>query len=144
MALPLDGITILDLSRQLPGPVATQILADLGADVIKIEDTERGDDFPYVTPMMNGVSARHMMINRNKRGLAINLKAPEGRTLFLDLAGQADVVFEQFRPGVVKRLGIDYDAVRAVNPKIVYLSLSGFGQEGPYRDVVAHDPESQR
>lgn len=140
MSLPLEGITVLDLSRQLPGPVATQILADFGADVIKVEDTGRGDDFRHVAPLKNGVSARHMMINRNKRGLAINLKSDEGRALFLQIAAQADVVFEQFRPGVVKRLGIDYDAVRAVNPKIVYLSLSGFGQKGPYRDVVAHDP----
>lgn len=140
MSLPLEGITVLDLSRQLPGPVATQILADFGADVIKVEDTGRGDDFRHVPPLKNGVSTRHMMINRNKRGLAIDLKAKEGRALFLQLAAKADVVFEQFRPGVVKRLGIDYDAVRAVNPKIVYLSLSGFGQESPYRDVVAHDP----
>ncbi|MCC7463372.1 MAG: CoA transferase, partial [Gammaproteobacteria bacterium] len=140
MSLPLEGITVLDLSRQLPGPVATQILADFGADVIKVEDTGRGDDFRHVAPLKNGVSTRHMMINRNKRGLAIDLKATEGRSLFLKLAARADVVFEQFRPGVVKRLGIDYDAVRAVNPRIVYLSLSGFGQEGPYRDVVAHDP----
>lgn len=140
MPLPLEGITVLDLSRQLPGPVATQILADFGADVIKVEDTGRGDDFRHVAPLKNGISARHMMINRNKRGLAINLKSEQGRALFLQLAAKADVVFEQFRPGVVQRLGIDYDAVRAVNPKIVYLSLSGFGQEGPYRDVVAHDP----
>lgn len=140
MKLPLEGITVLDLSRQLPGPVATQILADFGADVIKVEDTGRGDDFRHVAPMINGVATRHMVINRNKRGLALNLKREEGRALFLQLAAKADVVFEQFRPGVVKRLGIDYDAVRAVNPKIVYLSLSGFGQEGPYRDVVAHDP----
>src|SRR3546814_98184 len=81
-----------------------------------------------------------MMLNRNKRGLAVNLKSAEGRALFLRLAAKADVVFEQFRPGVVKRLGIDYDSVRAINPKIVYLSLSGFGQDSPYRDVVAHDP----
>ncbi|WP_151447665.1 CaiB/BaiF CoA transferase family protein [Lacisediminimonas profundi] len=139
-ALPLAGITVLDLSRQLPGPVATQILADFGADVIKIEDTAKGDDFRGVVPIQNGVSARHMMINRNKRGLSINLKTPEGRKIFLELAAKADVVFEQFRPGVVDRLGIGYDAVREVNPKIVYVSLSGFGQDSPLRDVVAHDP----
>lgn len=140
MSLPLEGITVLDLSRQLPGPVATQILADFGADVIKVEDTGRGDEFRYVEPLKNDVSTRHMMLNRNKRGLSINLKSDEGRALFLQLAAKADVVFEQFRPGVVKRLGIDYESVRAVNPKIVYLSLSGFGQDSPYRDVVAHDP----
>lgn len=139
-SLPLEGVTVLDLSRQLPGPVSTQILADFGADVIKIEDTRAGDDFRRVEPRAKGVSARHMMINRNKRGLAIDLKSPEGCAIFLDLAKRADVVFEQFRPGVVRRLGIDYDAVRAVNPKIVYCALSGFGQHGPLRDVVAHDP----
>ncbi|MBV7483332.1 CaiB/BaiF CoA-transferase family protein [Bordetella sp. BOR01] len=139
-SLPLEGVVVLDLSRQLPGPVSTQILADFGADVIKIEDTHNGDDFRRVEPHLNGVSARHMMINRNKRGLAINLKSPEGRAIFLDLAKRSDVVFEQFRPGVVQRLGIDYEAVRAVNPKIVYCALSGFGQHGPLRDVVAHDP----
>lgn len=140
MSLPLEGITVLDLSRQLPGPVATQILADFGADVIKVEDTGRGDEFRYVAPLKNDVSTRHMMLNRNKRGLSINLKSEQGRALFLQLAAKADVVFEQFRPGVVKRLGIDYESVRVVNPKIVYLSLSGFGQDSPYRDVVAHDP----
>jgi alpha-methylacyl-CoA racemase len=140
MKPPLQGITVLDLSRQLPGPVATQILADLGADVIKVEDTARGDEFRYVAPVKEGVSVRHMMINRNKRSVAINLKAAEGRSLFLQLATKAHVVFEQFRPGTVQRLGIDYESVRAVNARIVYLSLSGFGQTGPYRDLVAHDP----
>jgi crotonobetainyl-CoA:carnitine CoA-transferase CaiB-like acyl-CoA transferase len=138
--LPLEGVVVLDLARQLPGPVATQMLADFGADVIKIEDTRQGDDFRRVEPLVQGVSTRHMMLNRNKRGLAIDLKSADGRAIFLDLARRADVVFEQFRPGVVERLGIHYDAVRAVNPKIVYCALSGFGQHGPLRDVVAHDP----
>jgi len=138
--LPLEGVRILDLSRQLPGPVATRLLADFGADVIKIEDTGKGDDFRSTEPKINGVSARHLELNRNKRGLALNLKSEEGREIFMKLARDADVVFEQFRPGVVKRLGIDYESVKAVNPKIVYCSLSGFGQDGPYRDLVAHDP----
>lgn len=139
-SLPLSGVTVLDLSRQLPGPLATQILADFGADVIKIEDPVSGDEFRKVPPFVGGVSMRHMMINRNKRGLAINLKSPEGRAVFLDLASKADVVLEQFRPGVVARLGIAYEDVCKVNPRIVYVSLSGFGQKGPLRDVVAHDP----
>ena len=138
--LPLEGVTVLDLSRQLPGPVSTQILADFGADVIKIEDTGAGDNFRSVEPRRKGVSARHAQINRNKRGLAIDLKSPQGHAVFMKLCEQADVVFEQFRPGVVKRLGIDYEAVRQVNPRIVYCALSGFGQNGPLRDVVAHDP----
>lgn len=139
-ALPLDGVTVLDLSRQLPGPVSTQILADFGADVIKIEDTGAGDNFRGVAPLRNGVSARHVQINRNKRGLAIDLKSAEGHAVFMKLCERAHVVFEQFRPGVVKRLGIHYEAVREVNPRIVYCALSGFGQDGPLRDVVAHDP----
>ena len=138
--LPLAGITVLDLSRQLPGPLATMMLADFGADVIKVEDTRTGDNFRFTAPQQNGVASRHLMLNRNKRGLAIDLKSDAGREVFLKLAKQADVVFEQFRPGVVKRLGIDYEAIRALNPKIVYCSLSGFGQNGPLRDMVAHDP----
>lgn len=139
-ALPLAGVRVLDLSRQLPGPLATQILADYGADVIKVEDTRGGDDFRSTQPSVNGVAARHLQLNRNKRGLALDLKAPEGRKIFHELAAQSQVVFEQFRPGVVKRLGIDYEAVRAINPRIVYCSLSGFGQEGPHKNMVAHDP----
>lgn len=138
--LPLEGVTVLDLSRQLPGPVSTQILADFGADVIKIEDTGAGDNFRSVEPRRNGVSARHVQINRNKRGLALDLKSGEGHAVFMKLCERADVVFEQFRPGVVRRLGIHYEAVREVNPRIVYCALSGFGQNGPLRDVVAHDP----
>jgi len=138
--LPLQGVRILDLSRQLPGPLGTRLLADYGADVIKIEDTRKGDDFRSTTPAINGMSARHLELNRNKRGLAIDLKSAQGREIFLKLAQESDVVFEQFRPGVVKRLGIDYEAVKAVNPRIIYCSLSGFGQNGPYRDLVAHDP----
>lgn len=138
--LPLKGVRILDLSRQLPGPVATRLLADFGADVIKIEDVQNGDDFRNTEPKINGIAARHLELNRNKRGLSLNLKSEQGKQIFMQLARQADVVLEQFRPGVVKRLGIDYEAVKAVNPKIVYCSLSGFGQEGPYRNLVAHDP----
>jgi len=139
-SLPLEGVKILDLSRQLPGPVATRLLADFGADVIKIEDVQKGDDFRSTEPKINGVAARHLELNRNKRGLSLNLKSDQGKEIFLRLAHQADVVLEQFRPGVVQRLGIDYEAVKAVNPKIVYCSLSGFGQDGPYRNLVAHDP----
>lgn len=139
-ALPLAGLRVLDLSRLLPGPFATQLLADLGADVIKIEDTRTGDGFRYATPAVGGVSVRHMTLNRNKRCLALDLKSEEGRRIFLRLAEGAQVVFEQFRPGVMARLGLDYEAVRRVNPAIVYCSLSGFGQDGPLRDLAAHDP----
>lgn len=139
-ALPLDGIRVLDLSRLLPGPFATQILADFGADVIKIEDIRTGDGFRTAAPVVNGMSLRHVALNRNKRCLALNLKSAEGREVFLRMARDAHVVLEQFRPGVMKRLCLDYEAVQAVNPSIVYCSLSGFGQDSPYRGLAAHDP----
>ncbi len=140
MGQPLEGIRILDLSRLLPGPFATQILADFGADVIKIEDPRSGDGFRTAEPCVCGTSTRHVTLNRNKRCLALNLKSPTGREIFLRLARDAQALLEQFRPGVMARLGLDYEAVRAVNPRIVYCSLSGFGQSAPYRDLAAHDP----
>ena len=129
----LDGIKILELARVLPGEFCTMLLADMGADVLKIEtpgtpeseEEKRRAAFAYA--------------NRNKRSLALNLKAPEGQAIFGKLAATADVVVEGFRPGVMKRLGADYETIRKVNPRIVYCSLSGFGQDGPYRDYPAHD-----
>jgi crotonobetainyl-CoA:carnitine CoA-transferase CaiB-like acyl-CoA transferase len=131
---PLHGVRVLDLTRLLPGPVATMHLADLGADVIKIEDTGAGD---YARAMQS----RYFfpLVNRNKRGLRLDLKAPAGREVFLRLARGADVIVEQFRPGVMERLGVGYDAVRAVNQRIVYCAITGYGQDGPYRDVAGHD-----
>jgi crotonobetainyl-CoA:carnitine CoA-transferase CaiB-like acyl-CoA transferase len=136
----LEGVRILDLSRLLPGPFATQLLADFGADVIKVEDTREGDGFRRAQPMLGGVSVRHLNLNRNKRCLSIDLKSEEGRRILLRLAEDSQVLLEQFRPGVMARLGLDYEAVRAVNPAIVYCSLSGFGQDGPLRNLAAHDP----
>lgn len=136
---PLAGIRVLDLTRLLPGPVATLHLADLGADVIKIEDPLVGD---YARTMGKGTgedSAYFRMINRNKRGLRLDLKQPEGVDVFLRLARDADVVVESFRPGVADKLGIGYEAVRAVNPRIAYCSISGYGQDGPYRHLAGHD-----
>lgn len=124
----LDGIRVLDLSRLLPGPYATQLLAEMGAEVIRIERPGDAQSGPTLES-----------INRGKRRVALNLKKEGGREAFLDLAATADVVLEQFRPGVVDRLGVDYDAVREVNPGIVYCSLSGYGQTGPYSDRVGHD-----
>lgn len=137
---PLTGVQVLDLSRLLPGPVCTLHLADMGADVIKVEDPEVGD---YARSAYGGTeqapSAYFLCVNRNKRGLKLDLKQPQGREVFLDLAASANVVVESFRPGVVDRLGIGYEAVRAVNPKIVYCSITGYGQTGPYRDRAGHD-----
>ena len=138
--MQLDGVRILDLSRLLPGPYATQLLADAGADVVKIEDTDAGDYARILPPYTDaGVGAIFDAVNRGKRSVAIDLKSDRGREAFLDLAAEADVVFEQFRPGVVERLGVDYEAVRAVNDDVIYCSLSGFGQDGPHADRVGHD-----
>lgn len=132
MALLLEGIRILSLAEQYPGPYATLLLADLGADVILVERPGVGDparQFP----------AFHAALNRNKRSVAIDLKTEEGRQDLLDLIGDADVLMEGFRPGTMERLGFGYDAVSARNPRLIYVSISGFGQSGPYRDRPAHD-----
>ncbi len=127
---PLLGVRVLDLTRLLPGPMATLHLADLGADVIKIEDTGAGD---YATPVVRALA------NRNKRGLRLDLKHPEGLATLLRLCRDADVLVEGFRPGVLQRLGAGYETVAAVNPRIVYCSITGFGQSGPLRDAPGHD-----
>ena len=146
MSAPLDGVQVLDLSRLLPGPVCTLHLADLGADVVKVEDTGAGD---YARSLglaptdgraaSDAQSAFFRMVNRNKRSLALDLKAPAGREAFLRLAQRADVIVESFRPGVVDKLGVGYAAVAARNPRIVYCSITGYGQTGPYRDRAGHD-----
>jgi crotonobetainyl-CoA:carnitine CoA-transferase CaiB-like acyl-CoA transferase len=136
---PLTGIRILDLTRLLPGPVATLHLADLGAEVIKIEDLEMGD---YARTLGTGSgedSAYFRMINRNKQAMRLDLKKPAGVAIFLRLVRDADVVIEGFRPGVVDKLGIGYAAVAAVNPKITYCSISGYGQDGPNSQLAGHD-----
>jgi crotonobetainyl-CoA:carnitine CoA-transferase CaiB-like acyl-CoA transferase len=140
---PLAGVRVLDLTRLLPGPMCTLYLADLGADVVKIEDTRAGDYArtlaPGAAPPPRGMTAWFRAINRNKRSLALDLKAPEGRAAFTALAGGADVVVEGFRPGVVRSLGIDYPQLSAVNPRIVYCSVSGYGQDGPRALDAGHD-----
>lgn len=138
--MQLNGIRILDLSRLLPGPYATQLLADAGADVIKVEDTGTGDYARYGDSQTSrGVSPMFDSINRGKRSIALDLKTDAGLTAFYDLVKDADVIFEQFRPGVVNKLNIDYDSVREYNNEIIYCSLSGYGQTGPYSARVGHD-----
>lgn len=140
-ALPLSGYTILDLSVMTAGPVGTMLLGDMGADVIKIEEPARGDLARDLgNQFVNGESVQFMSQNRNKRSMRLDLKSPEGRAVFLRMAATADVIVENFRPGTVDRLGIGYDAVRAINPKIVYASASAFGQTGPYAAWPANDP----
>ncbi|MGH2601306.1 MAG: CaiB/BaiF CoA transferase family protein, partial [Dehalococcoidia bacterium] len=143
--LPLEGIRMLDLSRLAPGPYCTMLLGDLGADVLLIEQAGEGSDRrrnPTRGASDATAAERAQAFNalgRNKRSLGLNLKSEEAREVFYALVRDADVVVEGFRPGVVKRLGVDYETVAAINPRVVYLSLSGFGQTGPYAPLVGHD-----
>lgn len=127
MAPPLRNVKVLDLSRQLPGPFCSMMLADLGADVLVLASP--------TDPMGLGIP----LVQRNKRSMTLNLKTPEGRQIFERLAADADVLLEGFRPGVTERLGIDYACMATLNPRIIYCSISGYGQDGPYRDKVGHD-----
>lgn len=139
MSLPLEGITILDLSRLLPGPFATQILADFGAEVIKIEDPAGGDFLRQVPPYFNGQSIYYHTINRGKKNITIDLKSEDGKEIFKRLASQADVLLESFRPGVMNKLGLGYEVIKAINPRLIYCSISGYGDSGPYREKAGHD-----
>jgi len=140
MPMPLEGMRVLDLTRLLPGPFCTLLLADMGADVIKVEDTDAGDYLRFTPPLSSsGMSIHFHTLNRNKRSIAIDLKRREGRELLLELATWADVLIEQFRPGVMERLELGYETIKEVNPSIIYCSLTGYGQDGPYRDVAGHD-----
>jgi crotonobetainyl-CoA:carnitine CoA-transferase CaiB-like acyl-CoA transferase len=137
----LAGLRVLDLTRLLPGPVCTLHLADLGAEVIKIEDTGLGD---YARSMGLGAAPGEdsfffRVVNRNKRALRLDLKQVAGVAVFMRLAREADVIVESFRPGVVDKLGVGYDAVKAINPRIVYCAITGYGQDGPWRDRAGHD-----
>lgn len=140
---PLDKIVVLDLTRLLPGAVATMMLGDFGADIIKIEEPGIGDPARHsragITKKDGRPGAYFLATNRNKRSITINLKQPVGREIFLKLAEKADVVIEGFRPGVMDRLGIGYETLKAVNPRLIYCSISGYGQDGPYRNKAGHD-----
>lgn len=136
---PLLGLTILDLTRLLPGPLGTMLMADMGADVIKIEDPQAPDYVRSFPPYVNGESANYLAYNRSKRSIFLDYRTPEGRNQFLHLVKSADVVVEQFRPGYLDQLGIGYEAVRPVNPRIIYVSVTGFGQTGPYAHLAGHD-----
>lgn len=137
----LEGIRVLDLTQVMSGPFCTMILADLGADVIKIENPDRGDQTrkSWGYSVIGEDSRAFLSLNRNKRSVTIDLKKEEDRQKFLDLVRTADVVVENFRPGVTKRLGVDYEVVRRVNSRIIYASISGFGQTGPYSAYPGYD-----
>lgn len=136
---PLDGLRVLDLSRLLPGPYATLVLADLGATVLKIEDPEVGDPTRHTPPLVGDVSAYFLALNRNKRSVALDLKTPAGADALRTLAARADVLVESFRPGVLERLGLGHAALRALNPRLIVCALSGYGQDGPDRLKAGHD-----
>jgi crotonobetainyl-CoA:carnitine CoA-transferase CaiB-like acyl-CoA transferase len=137
---PLAGVRVLDLSRALAGPFCTMMLADLGADVVKVEPPGRGDETrDWGPPFVNGESAYFMSVNRNKRSIVIDLKSKDGVAVLKRLAKRADVLVENFRPGTMEKLGVGYGTLRKLNPRLVYCSISGFGQTGPYKDRAGYD-----
>ncbi|MEX2558214.1 MAG: CaiB/BaiF CoA-transferase family protein [Actinomycetota bacterium] len=136
---PLEHVRVVDLTRLLPGAFCTLMLADLGADVLKIEEVGRGDYIRSFPPMKGGFSAGHLALNRGKRSMTLNLKNPAGAEILRRLAASADVVVESFRPGVMDRLGAGYETLRSINPRLVYCAITGFGQDGPYRRRAGHD-----
>jgi crotonobetainyl-CoA:carnitine CoA-transferase CaiB-like acyl-CoA transferase len=135
----LKGYRILDLTQRLPGPLCSLILGDMGMDVIKIEEPGKGDFCRHLPPFYNKEGALFLFLNRNKRSITLDLKSPEGREIFLKMAATADVVLEGFKPGLMKSLMLDYDEVTKANPAVIYCSLSGYGQNGPYKDRAGHD-----
>ncbi len=139
MALPLEGVKVLDFTAIMAGPYCTLMLADMGADVIKIESFPEGDGSRRFDPKVNGESYCFAVLNRNKKSVALNMKDARGKDVFMKLARDADIIMENYRPGVTRRLGIDYNALKAINPGIIYASVSGFGQTGPYSQKGGFD-----
>lgn len=139
MDLPLRGIRVLDLSRYLPGPFATQIMADFGAEVIKVEAPGGGELGRSLPPLLNGESTRYYSVNRNKQSIILNLKTPGGQEAFKRLAAKSDVIMDQFRPGVMDKLGLGHEELRQINPALIYCAITGYGLSGPLRDAAGHD-----
>jgi crotonobetainyl-CoA:carnitine CoA-transferase CaiB-like acyl-CoA transferase len=137
--LPLNGLKVIDFTRVLAGPLCTMLLGDMGADVIKIEDPRHGDDTREWAPFVAGWSTYYLSVNRNKKSVAIDLKSPEGIALLEDLIRTADVLVENFRPGTLERLGFGPDRARALNDRLIYCSISGYGATGPRRDLPGYD-----
>src|SRR5277367_578650 len=150
-AMPMSGVRVLDLTRVLAGPFAGQMLADLGAEVIKIERPGVGDEARiFGPPFLKSASgedlpqtAMFLSANRNKKSIVIDFSKPEGATLIRQLAAKSDVFLENFKVGDLARFGLDYDSLKAVNPRLVYCSITGFGQTGPYRERRGYDPIMQ-
>ena len=143
MKQALEGMRVIDLTQVLAGPYCTMVLGDMGADVIKVEKAAGGDDTRKMGPYINEESYMYMMVNRNKRGMCLDLKAPEGLAVFKELIKTADVLIENYRPGVTAKLGIDYETLKAVNPGLIYCSISGYGQTGPYSQKGGYDIMAQ-
>ena len=139
MSGPLASLKVLDFSTLLPGPFASLMLADMGAEVLRIESPTRMDLLRVLPPHDQGTSASHAYLNRNKRSLALDLKQAEALEIVRELVKGYDIVLEQFRPGVMERLGLGYAALKAINPRLIYVSITGYGQTGPYKDRAGHD-----
>jgi len=139
MPMPLEGIRILDLSRYLPGPFCTQILADFGAEVIKVEDPRGGELGRSLPPLVEGESARFYTVNRNKKSITLDMKKAEGKEIFKRLVAKCDVVIDQFRPGVMDKMGLGYDVLKNINERLIYCAITGYGLTGPMRDTAGHD-----
>ncbi len=135
----LKGIRVLDLTRLAPGPFCTMTLGDMGADVLKIEDTTKGDYLRTFGPVLKAETAHFLMLNRNKRSMTLNLKEEAGREILRKLIGEYDILIESFRPGVMDRLGLGYDSLSEINPRLIYCSISGYGQYGPMKSAPGHD-----
>ncbi|AYC33708.1 CoA transferase [Pseudomonas cavernae] len=136
---PLSSLKILDFSTLLPGPFASLLLADMGAEVLRVESPSRPDLLRVMPPHDGGVSAGHAYLNRNKRSIALDLKRAEAVEVVKQLVLEYDIVLEQFRPGVMDKLGVGYEALKAINPRLIYVSITGYGQTGPYKDRAGHD-----
>lgn len=136
---PLADLKILDFSTLLPGPYATMLLADMGAQVLRIESPTRADLLKSMPPLHGGLSFAHLSINRNKQSLAIDLKNTSAKEIIIKLLKDYDILIEQFRPGVMEKLGLDYQALKKINPRLIYCSITGYGQTGPYKDRAGHD-----
>ena len=139
MAAALDKIKVVALTRTLAGPFCTMLMGDMGAEVVKIEEPTGGDETRHWTPFVNGESTQFLTFNRNKRSLSVNLKEPEGLKIVQDLAADADVMIESFRAGTLDRLGLGYEAIKKINPGVVYCSISGYGRTGPMSDMPGYD-----
>ena len=140
MSGPLEGIRVVELTSTVSGPFAGMILADQGADVVKVEPPGIGDLARYMGGVRSGMGAMFSVINRNKRSVVLDLKEKKEFKVLQDLIRSADVLIENYRPGIVKKLGIDYESIRSINQSIIYVSISGYGQSGPYKNIRVYDP----